>query len=89
MDEFNKIKKGDVLVIPYSDVSWTPIISKAGAVISESGGMLSHCSIISREYKIPAIVSVDGIFQLNDGDTVSVNGFKGEVSLIERVSEDN
>ncbi|NPD89767.1 MAG: hypothetical protein HGN29_13730 [Asgard group archaeon] len=89
IDEFNKIQDGDVLVIPYSDVSWTPIFSKAGAVISEAGGMLSHCSIIAREYQIPAVVSVDGIFQLNDGDTVSVDGYKGEVSLVKRISKDH
>jgi pyruvate,water dikinase len=87
--EFNKVKDGDVLVIPYSDVAWTPIILKAGAVISESGGILSHCSIVAREYTIPAVVSVEGIQTLNDGDIVSVDGYKGVISLVERISKNN
>jgi hypothetical protein len=53
LSEFEKLQKGDILIIPYSDVGWTPLFSKAGAVISESGGMLSHSSIIAREYHIP------------------------------------
>lgn len=60
VEEFHKPKDGDVLVIPYSDVSWTPLFARAGAVIAESGGILSHSSIIAREYNIPAVVSVSG-----------------------------
>jgi len=41
LSEFHKLEEGDVLVIPYSDVSWTPIFTKAGAVVSASGGILS------------------------------------------------
>jgi pyruvate,water dikinase len=79
--EFPKMEKGDVLVIPYSDVSWTPLFTKAGAVISESGGMLSHSSIIAREYNIPAVVSTKGSLQLQDGTQVTVDGYKGEVLI--------
>jgi pyruvate,water dikinase len=57
--DISKLAQGDVLIIPYSDVSWTPLFAKAGAVISESGGILSHCSIIAREYGIPAVVAVE------------------------------
>ena len=84
IQDFNKIKDGDILVIPYSDVSWTPLFTKARAVISESGGMLSHCSIVAREYNIPAVVSVKGITELEDETLVAVNGYTGEVSIIER-----
>ncbi len=45
---------GHVLVIPYSDVGWTPLLTEAGAIIAEAGGFLSHSSIIAREYEIPA-----------------------------------
>ncbi|MBN2255879.1 MAG: hypothetical protein JW736_09235, partial [Deltaproteobacteria bacterium] len=54
-NEFNKVKQGDVLIIPFSDVGWTPLFPKAGAVVSESGGMLSHCAIVAREYGIPSV----------------------------------
>lgn len=79
--DFHKLNHGDVLVIPYSDVGWIPLFSKAGAVVAESGGMLSHSSIIAREYGIPAVVSVNGALQLKDDLTISIDGYKGEVYL--------
>ncbi|TFG28449.1 hypothetical protein EU528_11205 [Candidatus Thorarchaeota archaeon] len=82
--DFGKISEGDVLVIPYSDVSWTPLFSLAKAVISESGGLLSHCSIVAREYGIPAIVSVDGATQIEDGTIIAVDGDNGQVSVLQK-----
>ena len=38
----DKVQDGDVLVVPYSDVNWTPLFRRAGAVIAKSGGLLSH-----------------------------------------------
>jgi phosphoenolpyruvate synthase/pyruvate phosphate dikinase len=81
--DFNKIHTGDVLVIPFSDVSWTPLFSKASAVVSESGGILSHCSIVAREYGIPAVVSVTGAMTLVDGTTLAVDGYSGKVQIME------
>jgi phosphohistidine swiveling domain-containing protein len=79
--DFSKVSDGVVLVIPYSDVSWTPIFTKAGAVISESGGLLSHSAIIAREYGIPSIVGVQGACALGDGRKVCVDGFSGRISI--------
>jgi pyruvate,water dikinase len=82
--EFGRVEQGDVLVIPYSDVAWTALFSKAGAVVAESGGMLSHTSIIAREYGIPAVVSVEGAMaHIHDGTEVMVDGYNGLV-VIER-----
>jgi pyruvate,water dikinase len=83
IQDFDKLRSGDVLVIPFSDVGWTPLFARAGAVISESGGMLSHSSIVAREYNIPAIVSVPQACQLLDDSIVSVDGFKGEIFVHE------
>ncbi|MHB1417004.1 MAG: PEP/pyruvate-binding domain-containing protein [Chloroflexota bacterium] len=77
--DFDRVQEGDVLVIPYSDVGWTPLFAKAGAVVAESGGILSHSSIIAREYGIPAVVSVADACQLADGTIVTVDGYRGEV----------
>lgn len=79
LKDFNKVQQGDVLVIPYSDVGWTPLFARAGAVVAESGGLLSHSSIVAREYDIPAVVSVAGATQLKDQTLVTVNGHNGEV----------
>jgi phosphohistidine swiveling domain-containing protein len=83
LNDFDKLDNGDILVIPFSDVSWTPLFAKAGGVVAESGGILSHSSIIAREYNIPAVVSVVGALQLPDGATITVDGFRGEVLIHE------
>lgn len=79
--DFARVIRGDVLVIPFSDVSWTPVLMKAGAIVSESGGMLSHCSIIARELGIPALVSVDNACSIEEGTPVSVDGSNGILTI--------
>lgn len=76
-EDFNKAVENSILVIPYSDVGWTPILSRAGAIVSESGGMLSHAAIIAREMGIPAIVSVDFASALKDGTPAKVDANNG------------
>jgi phosphohistidine swiveling domain-containing protein len=83
IQDFGKLQAGDVLVVPYSDVGWTPLFAKAGAVVAESGGILSHSSIVAREYGIPAVVSVPGACQLQDGACVTVDGYRGEIIVHE------
>lgn len=82
IQDFNKVMEGDVVVIPYSDVGWTPLFARAGAVVAESGGLLSHSSIIAREYGIPAVVSVNGAMGLLDQMRVMVDAHKGEVIIL-------
>ena len=79
--DFAKVEEGDVLAIPFSDVGWTPLFAKAGAVVAESGGMLSHSSIVAREYGIPCVVSVDGAMRMPEGAIVTVDGYRGVVVL--------
>ena len=81
--DFDRVEDGDVLVIPFSDVGWTPLFAKAGAVVAESGGMLSHSSIVAREYGIPCVVSVQGALQIPDGAIVAVDGYTGVVDVDE------
>jgi len=82
-DDFHLVEKGDVIAIPYSDVAWTPLFAKAGAVVAESGGILSHSSIVAREYGIPCVVSVNGACSLPDGSNIIVDGYQGAVSILE------
>ena len=79
--DFGDVKKGDVLLIPFSDVSWTPVLSMAGAIVSETGGLLSHCSIIAREMGIPALASVENACSIGNGVTVSVDGSNGILTI--------
>ncbi|MDO9086450.1 MAG: PEP/pyruvate-binding domain-containing protein [Anaerolineaceae bacterium] len=83
IDDFPKVKQGDVLVVPFSDIGWSPLFAKAGAVVSESGGILSHSSIIAREYKIPAVVSVPDAMKMKDNQMIVVDGYKGEIIIHE------
>lgn len=85
--DFERLNSGDVLVIPFSDVGWTPLFAKAGAVVAESGGILSHSSIVAREYRIPAVVSVFGACRIADGAMITVNGYTGDVFLSETYTE--
>lgn len=81
MKDFQRLSHGDVLIIPFSDVGWSPLFAKAGAVVSESGGILSHSSIVAREYRIPAVVSVSGACSIPDGTRITVNGYDGSIQL--------
>lgn len=77
--EFGKLERGDVLVIPHSDVGLTPLFARASAVIAESGGMLCHSAIIAREYGIPAVIAVPQACALADNTLVTVDGYQGTV----------
>lgn len=83
LSDIDKLVQGDVLVIPFTDFSWTPLFAKAGAVISESGGILSHCSIIAREYGIPAVVAVEGAIRIPDNARIIIDGYTGEIQIIQ------
>jgi pyruvate,water dikinase len=83
LSEMEKLQDGDVLVIPYSDVAWTPLFARAGAVIAQSGGVLSHSSIVAREMGIPCVVSVPNACQMQDGTLVIVDGHRGEIAILE------
>lgn len=80
--DFTAVMKGEVLLIPFSDVSWTPILTMAGAIVSETGGLLSHSSIIAREMGIPALVSVENACSIGNGLTVTVDGSNGILSIL-------
>jgi pyruvate,water dikinase len=86
ISEFSKVQPGDVIAIPYSDVGWTPLFARAGAVVAAAGGMLSHSSIVAREYRIPCVVSVTGAMRMPDGATVTVDGYAGTVVVEENAS---
>lgn len=79
--DFEKKVEGAILVIPFSDVGWTPLLVRAGAIVSESGGILSHASIIAREMSIPAISSVDHACSLQDGANATIDGTNGKLFI--------
>ncbi|NJM69081.1 MAG: pyruvate phosphate dikinase PEP/pyruvate-binding protein [Scytonema sp. RU_4_4] len=71
-----------ILVVPYTDSGWAPLLVRAGGLIAEAGGRLSHGAIIAREYGIPAIMDVKGAtWLLQDGQKVRIDGYRGIVEI--------
>ncbi len=80
--EFGKLQVGDVLVCPTTQPPWSVLFSNVGALVTDSGGILSHPAIIAREYRIPAIVAtVNATSSLKDGQIVTVDGNTGRVEV--------
>ncbi|MFL5803503.1 MAG: PEP/pyruvate-binding domain-containing protein, partial [Roseiflexaceae bacterium] len=82
--EFSKMRKGAVLVAPFTAPVWTPLFRLAAAVITEIGSPVSHAAIVAREYGIPAVVAVaNATSALHNGQTVQVDGTRGVVTIID------
>ncbi|MBP0000171.1 MAG: glycerol-3-phosphate acyltransferase [Cyanobacteria bacterium SID2] len=80
----SKIDRKTILVVPYTDAGWMPVLARAGGLISEVGGRLSHGAIVAREYGIPAVMNVaDALQKLQDGQLVRLDGETGLVEVLE------
>lgn len=80
VEDFGRFPAGSVLVARTTNPAWTPLFHSSCAVITESGGPLSHGAVTAREVGIPAVMSVRGALALlRDGDRVRVNGTAGTV----------
>lgn len=80
-----RMRRNDVLVAPSTDPGWTPLFLRASAVVTETGGYLSHGAVVAREFGLPAVVNVrDAMRLIADGDRLRVDGNTGRVIRIER-----
>ena len=78
--ELHKIKKGEIMVAACTDPGWTPVFLKINGLITETGGILSHGAVVSREYGIPAVTGVkNAMTLLKDGDIVVLDGNLGKI----------
>lgn len=81
--EFHKIRQGDVLVCPITSPVWSVLFPSIGALVTDTGGILSHSAIIAREYRLPSVVSAGSATRrLQDGQTVTVDGNAGVISIV-------
>jgi pyruvate,water dikinase len=77
-----QLEHGEVLVCSASTPEWTPLFTVAGAVVTDVGGMLTHCAIVAREYGIPAVVGTREATEcIPDGAMVTVDGSAGTVTI--------
>ncbi len=79
-----RLKAGEILVAPVTDAGWTPLFVNAAALVVDVGGLLSHGSVVAREYGLTAVVGVTGATKrIKNGDRIAVDGDKGTVVLLD------
>jgi pyruvate,water dikinase len=80
--EFGKLRPGDVLVCPVTSPVWSVLFPSVGALVTDTGGLLSHPAIIAREYRVPAVVATgNATALLRDDQVVTVDGGTGRVEV--------
>ena len=80
--EASKLQKGDIMVCEMTVPTWVPLFATVSAVVADSGGILSHCAIVAREFGLPAVVGTrEGTATIRDGMTITVDGTKGLVRI--------
>jgi pyruvate,water dikinase len=84
-DDHEQVRPGEILVAPFTDPAWTPYFVPAAGVVIDQGGILSHGSIVAREYGLPAVTNVGSATRIiRTGDLVQVDGNCGRVRILER-----
>jgi rifampicin phosphotransferase len=74
---------GEILVCPGTDPSWTPLFLAAGGLVMEVGGLMTHGSVVAREYGIPAIVGVhQATERLKTGQRIRLDGNIGQLEVL-------
>lgn len=78
-----QVLPGEILVAPFTDPGWTPYFITAAAIVMDQGGLLSHGSIVAREYGIPAVVNVGPATKIiRTGQMIQVDGNRGQVRIL-------
>jgi rifampicin phosphotransferase len=78
------VNKGEILVAPFTDPGWTPLFINAAGLVMEIGGLLTHGTVVAREYGIPAVVGItDATKKLKTGQRIRVDGNTGIVLVVE------
>jgi rifampicin phosphotransferase len=79
-EQFDQLEPGEILVAPLTAPAWTPLFTRAAAVVTDVGSPAAHASIVAREYGIPAVVGCgDATARLRTGMRVTVDGTTGNV----------
>jgi pyruvate,water dikinase len=85
--DHEQVLPGEILVAPFTDPAWTPYFVTAAGVVMEQGGILSHGSIVAREYGLPAVTNAGSATRIiRTGDLVQVDGNHGRVTVLARGS---
>ncbi len=84
LDEAKSIQPGEILIAITTMPAWTPLFGTVAALVTETGGPLSHAAIVAREYGIPAVVGATGATRLiQSGQKITVDGSTGVITIEE------
>ena len=84
LSEIAKLQRGDILVTVATDPGWTTVFSMIGGLVVETGGVVAHAVMISREYGVPCVANLGRACDLiPDGATITVDGTAGRVIIHE------
>lgn len=79
----NTLCEGEILVTRFTDPGWTPYFAQIAGLVTETGGMLSHGAVVSREFGIPAVLGIKNATQLiKTNDTIEIDGHTGNVKIL-------
>jgi len=83
LDEFNQVRKGEILVCQMTNPAWVVLFTKIVGLVTDAGGTVSHPAVVSREFGIPAVVGTsNGTQRIKTGDRIRVNGSTGVVEIL-------
>lgn len=84
------LQHGEILVAPFTDPGWTPLFIQAAGLVMEVGGLMTHGSVVAREYGLPAVVCVQNATQkIKTGQWIRVDGDRGFVEILEDPESEN
>ena len=81
----SELRPGEILVCRGTDPAWTPLFLTASGLVTEVGGLMTHGSVVAREYGLPAVVGVpDATLRLADGPRIRLDGTAGTLTFLDR-----
>jgi pyruvate,water dikinase len=84
LEDAQRLRQGDILVAATTAPAWTPLFASAAAVVTDTGGVLSHSAVVARDYRIPAVVGVGlATALIQDGQLIEVDGDQGVVRILQ------
>lgn len=83
IEEAYKLRKGEIMVAPFTDIGWTPFFGSISGLVTEIGGALSHGAVVAREYGLPMVSNISGaVTALSTGMEVQIDGHAGTVTIL-------
>jgi phosphoenolpyruvate synthase/pyruvate phosphate dikinase len=83
VDQFDEVRKGDVLVCQMTNPAWVVLFTKIAALVTDTGGVTSHPAVLSREFGIPAVIGTSqATHRISTGDRLRVDGTNGVVEIL-------